>query len=116
MVQFWQTNLDEAMIGPQPLLFRFLIPLLTVTLLVVNIFKEIFQIINEGKEYFIDKEYSINFENLGDLIVYVLVSICQLYYFGTGKLVKGYFFPDDGSYFENFLLLTILALHLNLIM
>lgn len=69
----------------------------------------------EGKEYLINSEYSIQFENIGDLLAYVLVTICQFYYFGTGKIVNGYFFPDKDSHFEEFFLPTILVLHLNLI-
>lgn len=50
----------------------------------------------EGKEYF------KSFENIGDLIAYILVIICQCFYWGTGEFVNGYFFPDDGS-FEDYL-------------
>ena len=62
------------------------------------------------------KEYFSDYYNCSDLIVCVLVSICQYYYWATGKIVNGYFFPEDDSYFEVFLLPTILALHLNLIL
>ena len=66
--------------------------------------------VTEGKEYF----YS--FENAGDLIVYILVCVCQFYYWGRPRVVNGYYVPDDDSYFEAFLLPTILFLHLNLIL
>ena len=72
----------------------------------------------EGKEYFFsfEKDYLFNFENILDLIVYILVTICQYYYFGTGKVANGYYFPDDDSYFQGFLFFMILVLHLNLIL
>ena len=116
MLQFWQTSLDEAVNSSKPSFLSAMIPILSVTLLVVNILKEIFQMINEGKGYFIDEELSIQFENVGDLIAYGLISVCQVYYFGTGRIINGYFFPDYESFFEDFLLLAILALHLNLIL
>ena len=56
-----------------------------------------------------------SFENCADMVAYTLVCICQTYYFFTGKMVGGYFFPDEESHFEDFLLLAILLLHLNLI-
>ena len=65
--------------------------------------------ITEGREYFTSAE------NISDLLAYTLVSICQFYYFRTGKIVNGFFFPEDGSNFEEFLLPTILVLHLNLV-
>ena len=78
--------------------------------MVLNLLKEIMQIFIEGKYYLADKF------NRVDLIVYILVGICQYYYWFTGERVNGYFFPNTDSYFEVFLLLTILALHLNLIL
>ena len=90
--------------------FNTLVPVLTLIFLLVIILKEIIQIFIEKKEYFYD------IYNYGDLIVCVLVSICLYYYWCTGKLVNGYFFADDGSLFEVFLLPTILILHLNLIL
>ena len=62
------------------------------------------------------KEYFLGFENLLDLATIIMVIICQFYFYTTGKLENGYFIPDDDSYFEQFLLLTTLALHLNLIL
>ena len=76
MLQFWQTSFDEAVHSSKPSFITTMIPVLSVTLLVVNILKEIFQMINEGRGYFIDEELSIQFENVGDLIAYGLVSIC----------------------------------------
>ena len=64
--------------------------------------------VTEGRDY-------LSFENLGDLTAYILVSVCQAYYWGTGSVVNGYFFPDNDSNFKNFLLPTITILHLNLI-
>ena len=58
----------------------------------------------------------LNFENILDLMVQLLVIICQFFYWTTGKVVNGYFFPDDESYFEGFLFFMILALHMNLIL
>ena len=46
----------------------------------------------------------------------MLVSICQFYYWGTGRVFNGYYFPEDESYYHGFLFFTILALHLNLIL
>ena len=62
------------------------------------------------------KEYFIDVYNYADLIVCILVSICQYYYLATGEIVNGYFFPGNDSLFEVFLLPTILMLHLNLIL
>ena len=55
----------------------------------------------EGTQYIVNlkKENFISAENIADLIAYSLVSICQYYYFFTGKIVKGYFFSDDESHF-----------------
>ena len=63
------------------------IPFLTVLFLVINILKEIFQMVTEGYDY-------LTFENLADLTVYGLVIICQFYYWRTGNIVNGYYFPD----------------------
>ena len=91
---------------------------MSIILLVINILIEIFQVMTEGKDYFfsLEKDYFFSFENIIDLTVYVLVTICQFYYFGTGKVVNGYYFSDDDSYFQGFLFFTILTLHLNLIL
>ena len=64
-------------------------------------FEEIFQMVAERKEYFysVNKDYFFCFENISDLVAYVLVTVCQFYYFRTGKIVNGYYFPDDDSYF-----------------
>ena len=62
--------MDLANINPLPQFFRVFVSLMTIILLVINIAKEIFQMINEGKEYF------TQFENVVDMIVYALVSIC----------------------------------------
>ena len=72
----------------------------------------------EKRDYFfsLEKDYYLNFENIFDLIVYILVTICQVYYRTTGNIYNGYFFPEHDSYFQEFLLFTILALHLNLIL
>ena len=72
----------------------------------------------EEKDYFfsLERDYFFNFENIIDLMVHLLVTICQFYYWTTGKVVNGYFFPDDDSYFEGFLFFMILALHMNLIL
>ena len=64
--------------------------------------------VTEGRDY-------ISFENLADLIAYILVSVCQFYYWSTGSVVNGYFIPEDDSNFKNYLLPTITILHLNLI-
>ena len=88
-----------------------MVPVLTILLLVVNLFKEIIQLITEGLDYF------LNYENVIDLVVIVLVTICQYYYFfGKGKTEKGYYFPEEESHFIDFLLPTTLMLHLNLIL
>ena len=87
-----------------------LTPTLTATILILNLLKEIFQMVTECKDYF------RSFENVGDLIVFVLVAVCQYYYYSTGKIINGYYFPDTESYFEEYLLFTILMLHLNLIL
>ena len=125
MIQFWQFNEDEATLENESQLFRKTVPILTAILLVVNILKEIGQVITEGKSYFTD------FENLTDLTIYVLVIICQYFYWFTGKRVNGYYFPDSntysedqpddtdpksGSVFERILLPTIILLHFNLIL
>ena len=72
----------------------------------------------EGRDYFFsfEKDYYLNFGNMIDLIVYILVTICQVYYWTTGNIYNGYYFPENDSYFQEFLLFTILALHLNLIL
>ena len=101
-----------------PGLYEVMIPILSVVLLALNILKEILQMITEGKQYFIyteGKQLFISAENIADLIAYTLVSICQCYYFFTGQIVNGYFFPDNGSHFEEFLLPAIMILHLNLV-
>ena len=49
------------------------------------------------------------------MLACILVSICQIYYFTTGKIENGTYFPEDDSYFEGFLLVMILILHLNLV-
>ena len=85
MAQFWQTSLDEAMIGHG--LQSSFIPFLTVLFLLINILKEIFQMVTERYDY-------LTFENLADLTVYVMVIICEFYYWRTGNIVNGYFFPD----------------------
>ena len=41
--------------------------------------------------------YFTEYENIGDLIVYILVSICQYYYWFRGEIVNGYFYPDECS-------------------
>lgn len=76
MLQFWQTTSDDAVFSSRPAFSKVLIPSLSVTLLVFFIFKEIFQMINESSGYLFDKEYSPQFENIGDMIAYCLVSIC----------------------------------------
>ena len=90
--------------------FNTLVPALSVICLLVIVLKEIVQIITEKKEYFTD------IYNYADFIVCILVIICQYYYFNTGEIVNGYFFPGNDSLFELFLLPTILVLHLNLIL
>ena len=62
------------------------------------------------------KDYFKSFENAGDLIVYIFVCICQFYYWGTATDESGYYIPEEGSYFEVYLLPTMLFLHLNLIL
>ena len=49
-------------------------------LLVVNSLKEIIQLITEGLDYF------FNYENVIDLAAIIMVTICQSYYWGTGKI------------------------------
>ena len=85
-------------------------PSLSMIFLAVYILKEIMQLVTERKDYLTD------FFNISDLICCVLVSICQFYYWRTGRLVNGFFFPEEDSYFEEFLLPAVLVLHLNLIL
>ena len=63
----------------------------------------------EGKSYF------ESFANVTDVIAYVLVIICQYYFWRTGDNQHNYFIPDQDSYFEVFLLPMMLMLHLTLI-
>ena len=91
---------------------------MTIALLVVKILFEIFQVVTEGKNYLFDleKDFVLNFENILDLIGYLLVTICQFYYWTSGKVVNGYYSPNYYSYFEGYFFFMILALHLNLIL
>ena len=66
--------------------------------------------VTDGRDHF------KSFQNVGDLVVYILVCICEYYYWGTGKIENGYYIPEENSYFEVFFLPTILFLHLNLIL
>ena len=133
MIQFWQVSLDEAMAGSDSIVRNALVPFLTMMFLVINILKELGQMATEGKKYFLNSEgksYLPNFENISDLIIYVLVIICQYFYWCTGRVVNGYYIPENGTFsddalfetdpgsesvFENFFLPTILLLHFNLI-
>ena len=110
MIQFWQLSHDEAMMSGQYEIILILAPILSITFLFFNVIKEIVQIRTEGRDYIRD------FENVGDFIACILVSVCQFYYFFTGKRVNGYFIPENDSNFEVFLLPMILVLHLNLIL
>ena len=83
---------------------------MTVILLGIHVVKEILEMYIEGKDYF------TTFENAADWMVTILVCVCQFYYWGTAKREYGYYMPEEGSYFEVFLLPTMLFLHLNLIL
>ena len=118
-------NQDQAISGNGSNFQKIVVPFLSIIFLVLNICKEIGQISTVGRQYFLD------LENIADLTVSVLVLICQ-YFYWTGTKVNGYFIPEtrngssyedsmfgidpeSGSFFENFLLPTILLLHFNLI-
>ena len=88
--------------------FKAIVPILTIIFSVIFIFKEIFQMVNESLDY-------LNFENLADSTVCILVTICQFYYWRTGKRVNGYYITEQKSNFEYFLLPMIVLLHLSLI-
>ena len=52
MIQFWQASIDEAYMGPVfPFLTAFT-PTLTAMILIINLLKEIFQMVTERKDYF----------------------------------------------------------------
>ena len=72
----------------------------------------------EGKNYLFNlkRDFVLNFENILDLIGYLLVTICQFYYWTSGKVVNGYYFANYDSYFEGYFFFMILALHFNLIL
>ena len=116
--------MENAMIEPRSQLIAILVPYLTIIFLVINVLKEIFQMVTERANYL------TQYENIIDLTVYIFVSICQYFYWFKGEVVNGYFFPyecssldesvmlvtEKCSYYEEFLLLMILSLHLNLIL
>ena len=62
--------MDKAMIEPRSQLVATLVPYLTIILLVINVLKEIFQMVTERANYL------TNYENIIDLTVYIFVSIC----------------------------------------
>ena len=79
MIQFWQVSLDQAMAANESVFRTVVVPLLTMTLLVISLLKEIGQMATEGRKYFLNsegKKYLPNFENLSDLIIFVLIIIC----------------------------------------
>ena len=57
------------MINSRSQIFNAVIPRLTVTILVINLLKEVLQMITEGTDY-------LSFDNFADLTAFVLVSIC----------------------------------------
>ena len=110
MLLHWSVSREEMYQNRRPDLLMTWIPLLTLILLVIHIVKEIIQIVAEGKEYI------KSVANLADLVAYILVIICQCYYWNTGSNQYGYFVPEPDSNLQWFLLPMILMLHMILIL
>ena len=108
MAQFWQIDSEEASMDKRPEILVNVIPYSALVLLVILVLKLILQIMVEGKAYF------ESFGNVIDVVAYILVIRCQVYYW-TGNRQYGNFIPEEDSYFEVFLLPMILMLHLILI-
>ena len=62
--------MENAMIEPRSQLIAILVPYLTFIFLVINVLKEIFQMVTERANYL------TQYENIIDLTVYIFVSIC----------------------------------------
>ena len=104
MIQFWQVSLETAIASNDSLIRSVLVPFLTIIFLVINILKELGQISIEGKKYFLNsegKKYLPNFENIIDLIISALVIVCQYFYWCKGKIVNGYYIPEDGTFSDD---------------
>ena len=62
--------MEKAMIEPRSQLVATLVPYLTIIFLVLNVLKEIFQMVTERANYLSQNE------NIIDLTVYIFVVIC----------------------------------------
>ena len=78
MAQFWQIDSEEAYMDKRPEILVTLIPYSALVLLTILVLKLFLQIMVEGRAYF------ESFGNVTDVVAYVLVIRCQVY-FWTGN-------------------------------
>ena len=86
----------------------YVVPPLSIILMVFQILKKIVQILAEGKEY-LNKSFAYLLMIDSFLIT---TTICQIYYWTTGKIVNGHFIRDRETYVIYFITLSIIQLFL----